>query len=58
MANARCQSCHAVMNPSGFAFENFDGIGVWRDAEGETPVDAQEVLKTPDTRQQIGARAS
>ena len=32
-----CASCHAVMDPLGFALENFDGIGKWRTRdEGQT----------------------
>jgi hypothetical protein len=36
------QSCHNDMiNPLGFAFENFDGMGKWRDTEnGGLPIDA------------------
>jgi len=36
------------MDPLGFGLENFDAIGAWRDAEGETPVDASGEL--PDGR--------
>ena len=38
--NAACNSCHAVIDPLGFALENFDVIGGWR-AYDETgnPVD-------------------
>ena len=25
-----CATCHRVMDPLGFALENFDGIGEWR----------------------------
>ena len=28
--NAACASCHARIDPLGFALENFDGIGRWR----------------------------
>ena len=28
--NPACASCHRVMDPLGFALENFDGIGEWR----------------------------
>jgi hypothetical protein len=28
--NPTCASCHRVMDPLGFALENFDGIGEWR----------------------------
>ena len=43
-----CASCHALMDPLGLGFENFDAAGVWRDAEdyeGKTvPVDASGKL--------------
>ena len=29
-AKPSCNSCHAVMDPLGFALENFDAIGAWR----------------------------
>ncbi|MDE0829238.1 MAG: DUF1592 domain-containing protein [Vicinamibacterales bacterium] len=36
-----CASCHRVMDPLGFALENFDAIGRWRTtSEAGTPVDA------------------
>jgi Protein of unknown function (DUF1592)/Protein of unknown function (DUF1588)/Protein of unknown function (DUF1587)/Protein of unknown function (DUF1585)/Protein of unknown function (DUF1595)/Planctomycete cytochrome C len=42
--NPTCASCHDTMDPLGFAFENFDAIGRWRnDAEG-VPVDAHGTL--------------
>ena len=28
-----CSSCHAVMDPLGFALENFDATGMWRDRD-------------------------
>jgi hypothetical protein len=37
---AICASCHARMDPIGFGFENFDGIGAWREKDGEFKVDA------------------
>jgi hypothetical protein len=42
--NPVCASCHARMDPLGFALENFDGIGTWRAAEGKTPIDASGTL--------------
>ena len=39
-----CASCHQRMDPLGFALENFDGIGQWRDADGGAPIDASGVL--------------
>jgi len=29
-ANPACASCHKLMDPIGFALENFDAVGVWR----------------------------
>jgi len=39
--NPSCSSCHAVIDPLGFALENFDVIGGWRTIdEAGKPVDA------------------
>ena len=36
-----CNSCHAAIDPPGFALENFDAIGGWRTVdEGGRPVDS------------------
>jgi hypothetical protein len=35
-----CSGCHSMMDPVGFGFEHFDGIGRWRDVEAGQPVDA------------------
>jgi len=32
-ANSVCFSCHGVLDPLGFALENFDAVGVWRDRD-------------------------
>jgi hypothetical protein len=32
-AAATCSACHAVMDPLGFALENFDATGMWRDRD-------------------------
>jgi mono/diheme cytochrome c family protein len=32
-ANPACASCHSVMDPLGFALENFDATGKWRDRD-------------------------
>jgi len=39
-ANAVCASCHKLMDPIGFALENFDAIGRWRAADAGGPIDA------------------
>jgi hypothetical protein len=44
MADPGCAACHNLMDPIGFALENFDFIGRWREADGETPVDAHGVF--------------
>jgi hypothetical protein len=39
--NPSCNSCHSVIDPLGFALENFDVIGGWRTVdESGKPVDA------------------
>jgi Protein of unknown function (DUF1592)/Protein of unknown function (DUF1588)/Protein of unknown function (DUF1587)/Protein of unknown function (DUF1585)/Protein of unknown function (DUF1595)/Planctomycete cytochrome C len=43
-ANPSCSSCHAVMDPIGFALENFDLVGKWRDVDGGVPVNASGQL--------------
>ena len=40
MADPSCAACHNLMDPLGFALENFDFTGKWRDAEGAAAVDA------------------
>ena len=35
-----CAACHSLIDPMGFALENFDLIGAWRDTDGNQPVDA------------------
>ena len=39
-ASAACAGCHGRIDPLGFALENFDVMGKWRDEEGGKPVDA------------------
>lgn len=38
-ANAACASCHNLMDPVGFALENFDAVGRWRTFEEGQPID-------------------
>jgi hypothetical protein len=35
-----CSSCHTQLNPPGFAFENYDVFGRWRDTDNEILIDA------------------
>ena len=39
-ANPVCASCHQLMDPVGFALENFDAVGAWRAREVGVPIDA------------------
>ena len=43
-ANPVCASCHAKMDPIGFALEHFDAVGRWRDTDAGQPIDAQSKL--------------
>ncbi|MCI0700126.1 MAG: DUF1592 domain-containing protein [Planctomycetia bacterium] len=36
---AACASCHSIMNPLGFALENFDAVGRFRAKERDKPID-------------------
>jgi mono/diheme cytochrome c family protein len=38
-ANPVCASCHKIMDPLGFALENFDAVGAWRTEEEGAPID-------------------
>jgi hypothetical protein len=42
--NPACAVCHQDMDALGFAFENFDATGAWRDADGKFPIDASGEL--------------
>ena len=39
-SNPACAACHKMMDPLGFAMENFDAVGLWRTRDGRDPVDA------------------
>ena len=43
-SRAECQSCHDRIDPFGFALENYDAIGRWRDEELGQPIDATSQL--------------
>ncbi len=42
--NPACSGCHSVMDPVGFAMENFDAIGHWRTKDAGAPIDASGAL--------------
>jgi hypothetical protein len=54
-ANPVCASCHRVMDPLGFALENFDATGAWRIADDSgAPLDTSGV--TPNGFQLKGPK--
>jgi hypothetical protein len=52
--NPACASCHAKMDPLGFALENYDAIGAYRAKDGEFAIDASGEL--PDGKKFAGAQ--
>jgi hypothetical protein len=44
--SAKCSVCHEQMDALGFAMENFDAVGAWRDKDGRFEIDASG--KLPD----------
>jgi hypothetical protein len=47
-ANPACAACHTLMDPIGFAMENYDAVGAWRTQDGKFPIDPAGSL--PDGR--------
>jgi hypothetical protein len=43
-ADPGCAACHSLLDPIGFALENFDFTGRWRDADAGAAVDAHGVF--------------
>ena len=43
-ADPSCASCHSLIDPLGFALENFDMIGAWRTLDHGEPIDARSEL--------------
>jgi hypothetical protein len=39
-ADPTCAACHDLLDPVGFALENFDAVGRWRERDAGRPVDA------------------
>lgn len=48
-----CASCHSRMDPLGFALENFNAVGMWRESELDQPIDPSGSLTTGDTFKDI-----
>ncbi|NNE36840.1 MAG: DUF1592 domain-containing protein, partial [Gammaproteobacteria bacterium] len=47
-ANPVCASCHKIMDPLGFALENFDAIGKWRNVDGASAAPINSTGALPD----------
>ena len=43
---ASCAGCHRKMDPLGFALDNYDAVGRWRDTVGNQPIDVTGELPT------------
>jgi len=43
-ANPSCATCHARMDPIGFAMENFDAVGKWREVDAGRAIDTSGVF--------------
>ena len=39
-----CAGCHKLMDPVGFALEQFDAVGTWRTSDGVNTIDASSVM--------------
>jgi len=48
-----CSACHSRMDPLGLAFENFNALGLWRDAERSQPIEAGGQLITGEKFQSV-----
>lgn len=46
--NPACASCHDIMDPIGFALENYDAVGRWRQRDGELPIDSKGATPSGD----------
>jgi len=38
--NPGCQACHTLIDPIGFAFDHYDALGRWHEADNGKPIDA------------------
>lgn len=44
--DATCAGCHKKMDPLGFALDNYDAIGGWRESQPDNPLDTTGQLPT------------
>ena len=60
-ANPACAGCHKLMDPLGFALENFDGVGAWRTSDGacrSTRRPSWPTARAWPVRRRCGSRSS
>jgi hypothetical protein len=53
LANPACAACHALMDPVGFAFENYDPLGRYRTTDHGAPIDASGTIVSFTGNQEI-----
>ena len=54
--NPACASCHNLMDPVGFALENFDSVGRWRVFDDGIPIDSAGELPDGQEIDSVAAR--
>jgi hypothetical protein len=47
---ALCNGCHKSMDPLGFGFEHYDGMGKWRDMDNGLVIDDSGEINDTDAR--------
>jgi hypothetical protein len=52
-SSACAQGCHNLMDPFGFAFENYDGIGAYRTTDNGSPVNSVATVTLDGTMQTV-----
>jgi hypothetical protein len=52
--NPPCSTCHKVMDPLGFALENFNGVGEYRTKDASGPIDSSGQLADGTKIQGVG----
>jgi hypothetical protein len=54
VSNDACRGCHSLIDPMGFAFEGFDGMGATRTRDNNKPIDTSGTLIGTDVDGDIG----
>jgi mono/diheme cytochrome c family protein len=57
-SDASCAACHQAIDPFGYAFENFDPIGAWRDAYVDTKALAKAEASDANRAENANKKAS